>query len=177
MDSEDKAYIYDGDKLLAFNGEECAYNETTNVQTTYRGKTLGWTNRRVTSYNNVQFSYDGQGRRIAKDGISYIYDSQGRLLKQSNDLEFFYDQTGVVGLKYGIATYLYRKDMQGNVIALISEDGAIVAKYLYDAWGNVSVVNKNGALISDANYIGNLNPFRYRGYYYDTETKLYFLIP
>ncbi len=90
-------------------------------------------------------------------------------------MEFFYDQTGVVGLKYGATTYLYRKDAQGNVIALIGENGAIVARYLYDAWGNVSVVDNNGALISDVNHIGNLNPFRYRGYYYDTETDMYFL--
>ncbi len=87
--------------------------------------------------------------------------------------QFFYDQTGVVGLKYGATTYLYRKDAQGNVIALIGENGAIVARYLYDAWGNVSVVDNSGSIISDANHIGNLNPFRYRGYYYDTETKLY----
>ena len=81
----------------------------------------------------------------------------------------------MVGLKYGATTYLYRKDTQGNIIALICEDGAIVARYLYDAWGKVSVVDNNGSLISDVKHIGNLNPFRYRGYYYDTETGLYFL--
>ena len=90
-------------------------------------------------------------------------------------MEFFYDQTGVVGLKYSGATYLYRKDAQNNVLALINESGVIVARYLYDAWGNVSVVNNDGESISDVNHIGNLNPFRYRGYYYDSETKLYFL--
>ena len=181
MDSEDKVYIYDGDKLLAYDGEECAYNETTNVQTTYRGKSLGWTNRRVTSYNGVQFSYDGQGRRIAKDGISYIYDSQGRLLKQSqllqqdNDLEFFYDHSGVSSVKHGGKTYFYRKDILGNVIALLDTSGAVVVKYTYDAWGNNVVSNANNVIITDANHIGNLNPFRYRGYYYDTDTKLYYL--
>ncbi len=175
LDSEDKVYIYDGDKLVAFNGEECAYNETTNVQTTYRGKTLGWTNRRVTSYNGIQFSYDGQGRRIAKDGISYIYDSQGRLLKQSNDLEFFYDHSGVSSVKHGENTYFYRKDIQGNIIALLDTSGAVVVKYTYDAWGNNVVSNANNVIITDANHIGNLNPFRYRGYYYDTETALYYL--
>ena len=81
----------------------------------------------------------------------------------------------MVGLKYGATTYLYRKDAQGNVIALVGEDSAIVARYLYDAWGNVSVVDNNGDVISDVNHIGNLNPFRYRGYYYDSETKLYYL--
>lgn len=175
MDSEDKVYIYDGDKLLAFNGEECAYNETTNVQTTYRGKTLGWTNRRVTSYNDVQLSYDGQGRRIAKGDISYVYDSQGRLLKQSNDLEFFYDHSGVSSVKHGEYTYFYRKDILGNVIALLDASGAVVVKYTYDAWGNNVVSNANNVIITDANHIGNLNPFRYRGYYYDADIKLYYL--
>ena len=175
LDSEDKVYIYDGDKLLAFNGEGCAYNETTNVQTTYRGKTLGWTNRRVTSYNGIQFSYDGQGRRIAKGDISYIYDSQGRLLKQSNDLEFFYDHSGVSSVKHGENTYFYRKDILGNVIALLDTSGAVVVKYTYDAWGNNVVSNANNVIITDANHIGNLNPFRYRGYYFDTDTKLYYL--
>lgn len=175
LDSEDKAYMYDGDKLLAFNGEECAYNETTNVQTKYRGKSLGWTNRRVSSYNGVQFSYDGQGRRISKDDISYIYDSQGRLLKQSNDLEFFYDHSGVSSVKHDGKTYFYRKDILGNVIALLDTSGAVVVKYTYDAWGNNVVSDTSGALISDENHIGNLNPFRYRGYYYDADTKLYYL--
>ena len=35
--------------------------------------------------------------------------------------------------------------------------------------------DENGADIADASHIGNLNPFRYRGYYYDTETELYYL--
>lgn len=175
LDSEDKVYIYDGDKLLAFNGEECSYNETTNVQTTYRGKALVWTNRRVSSYNGVQFSYDGQGRRIAKDGISYTYDSQGGLLRQSNGLEFFYDHSGVSSVKHDGKTYLYRKDILGNIIALLDTSGAVVVKYTYDAWGNNVVSDTIGAIITDKNHIGNLNPFRYRGYYYDADTKLYYL--
>ena len=50
-----------------------------------------------------------------------------------------------------------------------------MVKYSYDAWGNCKVLNASGAEITAANHIGNLNPFRYRGYYYDTETKLYYL--
>lgn len=112
---------------------------------------------------------------MTKDSMVFAYDSNGRLIKQGDNMEFFYDQTGVVGLKYGATTYLYRKDAQNNVIALINESGVIVARYLYDAWGNVSVVDNNGTLISDVNHIGNLNPFRYRSYYYDTDTELYYL--
>ncbi len=50
-----------------------------------------------------------------------------------------------------------------------------MVQYWYDAWGNHKVVDSNGNEITNANHIGNLNPFRYRGYYYDRETGLYFL--
>ena len=50
-----------------------------------------------------------------------------------------------------------------------------MVKYSYDAWGYNGVSDINGTEITDENHIGNLNPFRYRGYYYDTETKLYYL--
>ena len=148
--------------------------ETTGMQTKYRGKSLGWTNRRVSSYKGIEFGYDGQGRRIAKGNISYIYDSQNRLLKQSNGLEFFYDQSGVSSVKYAGKTYFYRKDILGK-IALIDTTGSVVVKYSYDACGYNGVSDINGTEITDENHIGNLNPFRYRGYYYDAETGLYYL--
>jgi len=50
-----------------------------------------------------------------------------------------------------------------------------VVKYIYDAWGNHAVVDKDGKNIEDPEHIGNKNPFRYRGYYYDVETGLYYL--
>ena len=50
-----------------------------------------------------------------------------------------------------------------------------MVKYTYDAWGNNVVSNANNVIITDENHIGNLNPFRYRGYYYDADTKLYYL--
>ena len=59
--------------------------------------------------------------------------------------------------------------------AILDTNGAVVVKYVYDAWGNHLVLDANGQPITDANHIGNLNPFRYRGYYYDRETGLYYL--
>lgn len=50
-----------------------------------------------------------------------------------------------------------------------------MVQYKYDAWGNHSVQDANGADINDAAHVGSVNPFRYRGYYYDTETGLYYL--
>lgn len=77
--------------------------------------------------------------------------------------------------KYSHGTYFCRKDAQGYIIAILDSNGSVVVRYVYDAWGNHAVLDANGADISDANHIGILNPFRYRGYFYDVETGLYYL--
>lgn len=150
--------------------ENFVYDGTVGNPTTYRGKEATWENgRRLASYDGHTFIYDGQGRRLAKDNVSFTYDSQGRVIKQSNGLEFFYDHTGVAGLRYNDDVYVYRKDAQGNIIAIIDKTGTVVVEYTYDAWGNSAVEDISGI------ELGERNPFRYRGYYYDTETELYFL--
>ncbi len=78
-------------------------------------------------------------------------------------------------VKHGEATYFYRKDAQSNIVELLDSNGAVVVKYKYDAWGNCRVLNTSGVEITDDTHIGVLNPFRYRSYYYDIETKFYFL--
>ena len=167
------AYAYDGDRLISYNGESCAYNVLGNP-TTYRGKAVTWLRGKLLSkYGDTTFTYDGAGKRTGKGSITFTYDSEGRLIKQSNGLEFFYDGSGLAGVNYDGATYIYRRDAQGNVVALINTSGAKVAEYIYDAWGNHAVVDSNGNDIESG--IGVLNPFRYRGYYYDTETGLYYL--
>ena len=75
----------------------------------------------------------------------------------------------------GNTTLLDRRDAQGNIVALIDSSGAVVVRYAYDAWGNHAVLDGNGNDITDEAHIGNLNPFRYRGYFYDVETELYYL--
>ncbi len=76
---------------------------------------------------------------------------------------------------YADKQYFYRKDAQGNIVAILDRDGNIVVKYIYDCWGNHAVIDANGQDIVNMQHIGNLNPFRYRSYYYDTETGLYYL--
>ena len=66
------------------------------------------------------------------------------------------------------AEFFYCKDAQANIVALLDSTGAIVVKYNYDAWG-MCVVNAS----TTNTELANLNPFRYRGYYYDSETQLY----
>ena len=79
------------------------------------------------------------------------------------------------GIRHGNSTHFYRKDILGNIVAILDANGEIVAKYTYDAWGNHSITDTNGNVITDENHIANLNPFRYRSYYYDIGIGLYFL--
>ena len=175
LESTDKTYIYNGDQLLSYNGQSCVYDAIGNP-IVYKEKIATWTKgRQLTSYDGVSFTYDGWGRRTSKGDITFTYDVDGQLLKQSNGIEYIYDHTGIAGLTFGGAKYFYRKDAQGNVIALIDESGLIVARYIYDAWGNNKVTFDDGTETTDPNYIGVMNPIRYRSYYYDNETKLYYL--
>ena len=86
-------------------------------------------------------------------------------------MRFFYDSTGKrVGFANGTMLFYYLYNLQGDVIAIArATTGQIVAKYSYDAWGKCTVTNAAGYAVGDK------NPFRYRGYYYDTETGLYYL--
>ena len=174
ISDEQLSYTYDGDRLTKFGNEVCEYDNMGNP-TTYRGKSATWKGRQMLSFGGNTFTYDGQGRRISKNSLTFFYDSNGNIIKQSNGLEFFYDFEGVVACKHNGNTYIYVTDAQGNIIAIVDSTGDVVVQYWYDAWGNHKVVNANGDEITDQDDIGNLNPFRYRGYYYDTETGLYFL--
>ncbi len=66
--------------------------------------------------------------------------------------------------------------MQGDIIGLYNSNFEQIVTYTYDSWGKVLSVRDNfGNEIIDSNHIGLINPFRYRSYYYDEETKLYYL--
>ena len=170
-------YTYDdnSDMLLSYGNETFVYDAIGNP-TTYRGKNVMWTvGRRLMIYDGGVYGYDARGRRISKNGASFTYDSNGNIIKQSNGLVFMYDHTGVFAVQYNGATYFYRKDIQGNIIAILDNTGTVVVKYKYDAWGKCKVLDATGAEITDNTHIGILNPFRYRSYYFDHGIGLYFL--
>ncbi|MBQ3229567.1 MAG: peptidoglycan DD-metalloendopeptidase family protein, partial [Clostridia bacterium] len=85
-------------------------------------------------------------------------------------LEYLYDESGVAGIKYNGAALYFIKNLQGDVIALTDDSAIKLVQYTYDAWGNV--ISITGGL---ASLLGNINPIRYRGYYYDTDTGYYYL--
>ena len=70
---------------------------------------------------------------------------------------------------YEWKTFWFEKNLQGDIVAIYDETGAVVVKYNYNAWGKCSATQYNSS--SPANN----NPFRYRGYYYDKETAFYYL--
>ncbi len=88
-------------------------------------------------------------------------------------MEFIYDGNGLCGVKHNNTEYLYRKNAQGDVTHILDNTGMVVAKYIYDAWGNHAILDANGNDLASG--VGILNPFRYRSYYYDEETDLYYL--
>ena len=87
-------------------------------------------------------------------------------------LDFVYDDAGrPFALRYStngtsFQTYYYVLNLQGDVVKLIQANGYVVARYTYDAWGN---------LLDSGGNLAEVNPLRYRGYYYDNETGFYYL--
>lgn len=70
-------------------------------------------------------------------------------------------------------TYYY---VQGDVVGLLNASGSMVVHYTYDPWGKpISVTDGSGTEKTAATFIGNINPLRYRSYYYDSETGFYYL--
>ena len=182
MSGKTTLYGYDGDGVMSYGDEMFAYDGMGNPKM-YRDKACEWEKgRQLVGYDGNAFEYDGLGRRISKNTTQYTYDSNGNLIKQSNGentLEFVYDNKGVMGVTHIINSrtqkYFFRRNAQGDVIAILDNTGKVVVRYVYDVWGNHEAYDENGSEITSATHIGNLNPFRYRGYYYDTETKLYFI--
>lgn len=185
-------YEKNTDKLLEIcscvKGENGNYVESTQTftydsignPTSYKGKSVTWTKgRQMTGYDGVTFGYNGQGQRISKTKagtVKYLYDVNGNLVKESGKgVEYYYDGSGVIGMKYNERVYFYRKDIFGNITEIIDNNGEIVVRYRYDGWGNHVVLNPDGSKNESDTFIGNINPFRYRGYYYDVETGLYYL--
>ena len=116
---------------------------------------------------------------------SYVY-SGGKLLQEkvtsglvTETHNFFYDSNGApYALYINDKIYYYITNLQGDVVGLIDEDGHIRAEYKYDPYGKVKSIqafDASGNTISVLGSIAERNPLRYRGYYYDSETGLYYL--
>ena len=147
----------------------------------WQGRQLATAEKDGTTLN---YTYDSEGIRTSKsDGTNtteYLLNGTQILAQATNGttLSFFYDQQGNrVGMAdSGNHFYYYLYNLQGDVIALAdASTGKLVATYTYDAWGKIVKINDKSPDEVASTNIANINPFRYRGYYYDTETGLYYL--
>ena len=182
---EETLYTYGdaewGDLLTAYDGEEITYDGIGNPLS-YRGWTMSWQGGRqlasmTKSSDTLSFVYNESGLRTSKtvNGITHSYVWQGSKLAaditDAYTLYFHYDSTGdVIGFTRtanGADTeYFYVKNLQGDILKVITAIGTEAATYTYDAWGK---------LLTSTGDMAEANPIRYRGYYYDTETGLYYL--
>ena len=166
------------------------YNGTDYTNLTWtQGRRLGSVTKGSDLYS---YEYDMSGVRSVKiaDGLRHEYVTQnGRVVRESvyglnsntgeytvfqYALDFLYDESGhpfLMRRYYNEAqtsynTYHYVLNAQGDVIKLLHGQNTTVAEYTYDAWGNV--LTATGSL-------ADVNPLRYRGYYFDAETGFYYL--
>ena len=165
-----------GNPITYYNGKEYTFTWT-------KGRQLA---KAVVDGKTVEYTYDMSGVRTSKtvNGTTYNYTTlSGKVMRQQWDgktLEFVYDDgSQPFAMIYNDGStstlYYYVLNAQGDVIALLNANGTLAASYNYGAWGNYSVHGADGKKTTDPTFIGHINPLRYRGYYYDRETRLYYL--
>lgn len=190
-----------GDLLTNWNGQPLEYDSIGNL--TAFGtegaarRELFWNGRQLKSIRlgqgaaatNILYEYNSDGLRISRTTTDadeqaavtkYIYNGDilaGEIRDDGKSLLFYYDNNGQpFGLRYNGTDYYYLRNLQNDVAAIADGTGAIAARYYYDAWGNLlSVTDGAGHAVTDAEHIGLVNPIRYRGYYYDSETGMYYV--
>ena len=187
-DGEDTvSFVYnngDGiaDRLMVYDGQLLSYDDIGNPLNFRDGISMTWKNgRQLATLTNGQtsasYDYDESGIRTKKtvNGVTTTFQLDGSKIVSENRngtvQSYFYDENGsVLGITYGGENYYFRKNFRNDVLAILNASGEVVVEYSYDPWGNILAVT--GTLAST---LGADNPFRYRGYYYDTESCFYYL--
>ncbi len=164
--------------------------------TKYNDSIYTWIGRQLQSVSNEDytstFSYNSDGQRIGKNitldgGEVYDYDYyyNGDILagyklvitesdgsSTTHNVAFMYDENGeAFGFNYNGNDYYYVRNAQNDVIFISNSDNTGVVMYQYDAWGNMTACYDT----SDDGMLSIINPYTYRGYFYEIETNTYFL--
>ena len=85
--------------------------------------------------------------------------------------QYLYDGSGqLMAIRYKGADYYYIRDGLMTITGLVDANGTAVVNYRYDSWGTVTGISG-----SMAGTLGKDNPYRFKGYYYDEETGMYYL--
>ena len=191
-----------GDQLTAYGGVPFTYDSLGNPINYSNGSSYTFTwakGRQLTNVtkgsNSFAFTYDAEGRRTSKvsygnQTVYYVWDGDrliGEYVPYVSTYIYLYDAEGsVIGFKYkdetgyytggAFYTYYYEKNLQGDIVGIIDENGNKFVEYTYDAWGNMLSRTMLGSNLWSLHYnLAESNPFLYRGYYYDRETGFYYL--
>ena len=169
------------DKLTAVNGSTIRYDAIGNPLSdgtwTYTWQNGRQLQKMQKSGVTAEFVYNADGLRVQKtvNGVVTDYVLHGKnvvhMKRGDDELHFFYDaQNRPAVVVYNGVPYAYVKSLQGDIVAILDENGNTVVSYGYDAWG--APLWCTGEL---AETLGKAQPFRYRGYVFDEETGLYYL--
>ena len=126
-----------------------------------------------------KYYYDHNGNRVLKEeydssnnlvkSTRYYYDDKGKMIRQDDGtykLTFLYDELDqLYGFIYNNNRYYYVKNVLGNILAVIDNNKSKDVEYSYNAWGEVTSIGGT---------LAHINPFRYKGYYYDSDIKMYY---
>ena len=165
------------DLLTAYDGKSITYSGG-NPTKYYNGSTFTWTQGRKLAIakvgnTNISYTYDMAGVRSSKTVGSTKYDFttlSGLVTRQTGGgktIDFVYDENNQpLAMKYNNTLYYYVLNAQGDVVRIVNSSRSVVASYTYDPWGKI---------ISSSGTLADINPLRYRGYYYDSETGFYYL--
>ena len=168
------------DLLTKYNNESITY-DTIGNPTSIGNKTLTWINgRELSSYqdntNNITYKYNLDGIRTSKivNGIETKYYLEGTSIifedRNGNMIYYIYNGDELLGFIYNSNTYYYHKNIFGDIIGILDSNYNEVVTYTYNSWGLLT--NKTDTTTIN---LSTINPFRYRSYYYDEETNLYYL--
>ncbi len=177
------------DQLTNYNDSNITYDEIGNPITIGNNIKLNWINgRSLYNYSDssknldISYQYNADGIRISKvvNGIETRYHLENNNIiyeqRENDTIYYLYNLTGLIGFKYNNDVYYYIRNVQDDIIGILDSNYNQIVTYEYDSWGKIlSIKDENGNDITDSTNIGIINPFRYRSYYYDSETTLYYL--
>lgn len=194
-----------GDLLTKFGNTTISYDTIGNpisigAQTlTWQGRRLtSWNDG---EYITVNFGYNADSIRTYKEitdsssaaitrheyvlsGTQIIKETVYENSSEAYTVIYLYDENGSpIGIKYRTPlnaeseynVYFFEKNLQGDIVAVYNSNGTKIGAYTYDAWGSFSITTTSGITTLDNLIVRQYNPFRYRGYYYDSELGFYYL--
>lgn len=190
------------DLLTSYDGKSIVYSSGTGYPTDYFGRQLTWERGLLKQFVIPQegvklgftynFTYDAFGKKVKKTVNNFVYQyyydgdtliGEDKFFNGSIQLSlrYLYDDRGICGVKAnrtnaeGGVVYHVTRDSLGNVVRMDDHNG-IVMEVNYDAFGKPTFTTDK--ILGDVGnfYASQLIPFLFKGYYYDYDLKLYYLL-